>query len=258
MFGGAFITHIAQHCARFFPYIEDLPPPAPYVYLGIRTMTGMGIAVNFPDIGYRFVGLDGRIFVPGELVHQPLLEAGEVEMPHVAEVPVGDGDIDVEPVVEERHAPEPPQHPRRVYHAVRLPQSTQRLLERLVTGQAELLDRQRQQDQRTDRVLDLMGWVIASESERRTEAGLPVRPLPPPRVYSEPGVQAAPSPTQAGPSSSQAGPSSTQAGPSSTQAGPSNTQSPPPATQSPPPSTQIPTSGDGADSDDTRDDMPLD
>ncbi|MFS7931925.1 hypothetical protein Hanom_Chr04g00361721 [Helianthus anomalus] len=54
-------------------------------------------------------------------------------MPHVVDVPIGEGDI--EPEFDQRNPQEPPQIPRRVYHEVRLPQSTQRLLERLMAGQ---------------------------------------------------------------------------------------------------------------------------
>ncbi|KAJ0699600.1 hypothetical protein HanOQP8_Chr10g0357671 [Helianthus annuus] len=64
LYGGASITRIAQYYGRYFPFIGDLPPPAPFEHLGIRTMTGMKIPVNFPDIGHRFVGLDQHIFVP--------------------------------------------------------------------------------------------------------------------------------------------------------------------------------------------------
>ncbi|MFS7961991.1 hypothetical protein Hanom_Chr08g00721421 [Helianthus anomalus] len=69
-------------------------------------MTGMHIVVNFLDIRYRFVGLDGQIFVPQPFIHQPLLEAEEVEMPHVADVPIGEGDI--EPKVYQGYPQEPP------------------------------------------------------------------------------------------------------------------------------------------------------
>ncbi|KAJ0436835.1 hypothetical protein HanHA300_Chr16g0595121 [Helianthus annuus] len=88
LYGGAFVTRIAQHCGQYFPFIGELPQSAPFEHLGIRTMTGMHIAVNFLDIGYRFVGLDDQIFVPQPSVHKALLEAREVEMPHVAHVPI--------------------------------------------------------------------------------------------------------------------------------------------------------------------------
>lgn len=213
--GGAFITRIAQHCGRYFPFIGELPPPAPFEYLGIRTMRGMNLAVNFPGIGYRFVGENDQIFVAQPLVHQHLLDAAEVDMPHVVDEPVGEGDV--EPEVEQGHPQEPPQHPRRVYHAVRLPQSTQRLLERLVAGQTAVMGRLALQDRRMDRMEDMMEWMMASEADRRSEAGLPVRDPPQPRVYPGSGSEAGPSGTQAGPSGTQASPSGTQAGPSDTQ-----------------------------------------
>ncbi|KAM0045867.1 hypothetical protein Hdeb2414_s0009g00309021 [Helianthus debilis subsp. tardiflorus] len=122
LYGGAFITRIAQHCDRYFPFNGELPQSAPFEHLGIRKMTGMHIAVNFPDIGCRFVGLDSQFFVPQLFVHQALLEVGEVEMPHVADVPIGKGDIESE--VERGHPQELSLIPRRVYHAVRFPQST--------------------------------------------------------------------------------------------------------------------------------------
>ncbi|KAJ0592905.1 hypothetical protein HanHA300_Chr03g0091081 [Helianthus annuus] len=94
----------------------ELPQSTPFEHLGIKTMAGIHIAVNFPDIRYRFVGLDDKIFVPQPFVHQVLLGAREVDMPHVADVPIGEGDI--KPEVDQR---QPPQISRRVYHAVRLP-----------------------------------------------------------------------------------------------------------------------------------------
>ncbi|KAF5789591.1 hypothetical protein HanXRQr2_Chr09g0373061 [Helianthus annuus] len=208
LYGGAFITRIAQHCGQYFPFIGDFPPLAPFEHLGIRTMTGMKIAVNFPYIRHRFVGLDQQIFVPGPFVHQALLEAGEVEMPHVTDVPAINGDV--EPEVDQGHPQEPPQIPRRVYHAVRLPQSTPRLLERLVVGQADMMASWTHQFQRMDWMEDLMEWVMASEAERHTEAVLAVRPPPRPRVYRGTDMEAGPSGTQAGPSGTQAGPSDTQ------------------------------------------------
>ncbi|KAJ0587216.1 hypothetical protein HanIR_Chr04g0160681 [Helianthus annuus] len=110
-----------------------MPAPAPHELLDLRTMRGMKTAVNFPDIRHRFVDEHQQIYEPQPIVHQPLLEAGEVEMPHIADVPAMDGDM--EPQVDQGHPQEPPQIPQRVYHAVRLPQPTQRLLERLVAGQ---------------------------------------------------------------------------------------------------------------------------
>ncbi|MFS7912863.1 hypothetical protein Hanom_Chr02g00134881 [Helianthus anomalus] len=96
LYGGAFIMCIAQHCSRYFPFIGELPQLAPFEHLGIGTMIGMHIEVKFPDIGYRFLVLDDQIFVPQPFVHQGLLEAGEVEMPHVTDVPIGEGEIEPE------------------------------------------------------------------------------------------------------------------------------------------------------------------
>ncbi|KAM0061786.1 hypothetical protein Hdeb2414_s0004g00140171 [Helianthus debilis subsp. tardiflorus] len=161
-------------------------------------MTGMSIPVNFSDIGHRFVGLVQQIFVPRSFVHQALLEVMEVEMSHVASVPVIDGDV--EPEVDQGHLKETPQIPRRVYHAVMLPQSTQRLLERLVVGQADMVARWTQQFQRMDRQMDqmedLIEWVMASEAERRTQAGLAVQPPPRPQVYPGTDMEAGPSARQ--------------------------------------------------------------
>ncbi|KAM0055383.1 hypothetical protein Hdeb2414_s0006g00205431 [Helianthus debilis subsp. tardiflorus] len=141
---------ITQHCGWYFLFIGDFPQPAPFEHLGIKTMTGMHIAVNFPGIGYRFVGLNGQIFVPKPIVHQALLKAGEVEMPDVVDVHVRDGDL--EPEVDQGHLQEPPQIPRPVYHVVRLPQSTQHPLERLVEGQADMMASWTQQFQWMDRM----------------------------------------------------------------------------------------------------------
>ena len=49
-----------------------------------------------------------------------------------------------------------------------------------------------------DRIEDLMEWVMASEAERRTQAGLVVCPPPHPRVYSGFDMEAGPSGTQEG------------------------------------------------------------
>ncbi|MFS7904797.1 hypothetical protein Hanom_Chr01g00040261 [Helianthus anomalus] len=119
LYGGAFITRTAQHCGQYFLFIEDLSPPSPFEYLGIRTMIRIKIAVNLLDIGHQFVGLDQHIFIPEPFVHQALPEARKVEMSHVAGAPIIDGHV--EPEVDQGHPQEPPQIPRRVYHAVRLP-----------------------------------------------------------------------------------------------------------------------------------------
>ncbi|MFS7925981.1 hypothetical protein Hanom_Chr04g00291541 [Helianthus anomalus] len=107
-----------------------MPAPAPSGPLDLRTMRGMKIAVNFPDLGYQFVDDDGQIFVPDPIVHRGLLEDGEVKDAAGCCVPVMDGDV--EPQVDQVHSHEAPQIPRRVYLILRLPQSTQRLLERQV------------------------------------------------------------------------------------------------------------------------------
>ncbi|MFS7912862.1 hypothetical protein Hanom_Chr02g00134871 [Helianthus anomalus] len=80
----------------------------------------------------------------------------------------------------------------------------------------------RRMDKWMDRMEDLKEWVMASKAERRTQAGLAVRPLPRPRVYPDTGMEAGPSETQAGPSA-----------------------------------TQIPMTSGGDDSDDSDDDMAL-
>ncbi|KAJ0892046.1 hypothetical protein HanPSC8_Chr09g0361251 [Helianthus annuus] len=122
LIGVAFITRIAHHFGRYFPFLDDMLSPAPFEPLDLRTMRRMKIVVNFPDLGHRFVANNHQIFVPDPIVHLVQLEAGEVEMPRVADVLVMDGDM--EPQVDQGHPQEPPQIPRRVYHAVRLPQST--------------------------------------------------------------------------------------------------------------------------------------
>ncbi|MFS8011054.1 hypothetical protein Hanom_Chr14g01304331 [Helianthus anomalus] len=53
-------------------------------------------------------------------------------------------------------------------------------------------------DKRVNQMEDLMEWVMASEAERRTQAGLPVRPLPHPRVYPGFDMEAGLSGTQTG------------------------------------------------------------
>ncbi|MFS7983126.1 hypothetical protein Hanom_Chr11g00970911 [Helianthus anomalus] len=90
-------------------------------------------------------------------------------MSHVADVPVMDGDV--EPQVDQGYPHELPKIPQRVYNVVRLPLSTQRLLERLVAGQDEMMASWIQQFQRIDRRMgrmeDLKEWVMAPEAERR-------------------------------------------------------------------------------------------
>ncbi|MFS8011053.1 hypothetical protein Hanom_Chr14g01304321 [Helianthus anomalus] len=101
LIGGAFITRITQHCGLYYPFLDDMPAPTPHEPLDLRTIRGMKISVNFPYIGHRFVDEHQQIYEPQPIVHQALLEAGEVEMPHVADVPDMDGDM--EPQVDQGH-----------------------------------------------------------------------------------------------------------------------------------------------------------
>ncbi|KAM0009029.1 hypothetical protein Hdeb2414_s0098g00792581 [Helianthus debilis subsp. tardiflorus] len=98
IYGGSFIRRIAQSVSRYFGWVEDrYPPPAPYKYLDMRSMTGMKVAANIPNLGYWFFGTNRQVWAWQPLVHYPRSEAEEVQMPQMAEQDGGHDDVEVPP-----------------------------------------------------------------------------------------------------------------------------------------------------------------
>ena len=136
-------------------------------------MTQMKVAARVPrsnphayyQRAFGPAGDRGEHFVPEPLRHLDGPIAPEVQMPHVAD---GDPPVDVEMPdvpVDER------QRPGRVYHAVRLHDSTTQVLQQILDQLGSL--RADVQTMGVD-----MRWLLESENDRRRAAGLEPRPLP--------------------------------------------------------------------------------
>ncbi|KAK1435129.1 hypothetical protein QVD17_00889 [Tagetes erecta] len=182
LYGGSFIGRIAQSVSRLTDWVDlRYPAPAPCKYLDMRSLTGMKVATNFANVGYRFINKNGQIWAWQPLVHQPLLGAEEVQMPQMAERE-GEGD-DVEvPDEQVGH-----QHPQRAYRAVRLPRSTNQLLSSILQNQEDEKCTRTSQGRQLDRLCDNIEWMMTGMTEMYKYMNLEVPPRPPPRVYPDQG-----------------------------------------------------------------------
>ncbi|KAJ0906069.1 hypothetical protein HanPSC8_Chr07g0301301 [Helianthus annuus] len=151
--------------------------------MDMRSMTGMKVAVNIPNVGYRVVGANRQAWAWQPLVHHPLLEAEEVQIPQMAEQEGGHDDVEVPP----RHEQGGHQHPHRAYRAVRLPRSTNRFLDRILRNQDEQMRLLTSHGRQMDQLHDDMGWMMTGMGEMYKHMGMSVPPRPSPRVYQGQG-----------------------------------------------------------------------
>jgi hypothetical protein len=168
--GGNIVAQIAAGLG-YTDAMAALPLPAVAPRVGGKlTGVGMRIVRRFPDGQWRLVTQHSvlQAWVPEPLVDPPPLVAGQVQLEQVDEQPDGvEQPVGVQPPVE------PPQHPPRVYHAVRLPAATLDMIQRteaIGLRNAEMLE-----------------WVIAHIVDDRQARGMPLL-SPPPRRFGHDGA----------------------------------------------------------------------
>ncbi|KAL8260830.1 hypothetical protein R6Q59_024879 [Mikania micrantha] len=127
LWGGAFVTHIARS-RSMVDTLDDLPAIEPRK-LDRRTIISMKLAADIPGLGLRFIGSDGRLFQPAQVVIVP--EQQEQQQPQ------DDGAMpDPEPI--RSPAREEPPH---IYHAVRQTEPLEALLHQIAASATRRLSR---------------------------------------------------------------------------------------------------------------------